>query len=105
MRASTGSKLARFIDAHQQDRRGAVVQRRGIPGGDAAVSRAKRRAQLGQLLLAGLRARLLIVSHESRRLFACGTLTGTISSRKRPAAIAAAALRWELAAKASGARG
>lgn len=31
----------------------------------------------------------------------CGTLTGTISSRKRPAAIAAAALRWELAAKAS----
>ncbi len=70
MRASTGSLLARFIDAHQQDRRGAVVQRRGIPGGDAAVSRAKRRAQLGQLLLAGLRARLLIVSHESRRLLA-----------------------------------
>ena len=56
-----------------------------LPGGDAAVSRAKRRAQLRQLLLAGLRARLLVVSPRMRGGFLpCGTLTGTISALKAP---------------------
>ncbi len=96
MRASTGSKLAR-IDAHQRDRRGAVVQRRGIPGGDAAVGR--RNAGRSWASCCSLVSRRGCSSSVTNRAaVALRTLTGTISSTA-PRRLAAAALRWELAAK------
>ncbi|MCY1291636.1 hypothetical protein D9M70_408330 [compost metagenome] len=64
--------LGRF-GAGQQQGAGAVVDARGVAGGDAAAL-AEGRAQLGQLLQGGVAARVLVLLDEFRRALALGNL-------------------------------
>ncbi len=99
-RARRQAMALRGIGRGDQHRARAVVHAGGIAGGDAAVG-LDDALQLGERLERGL-ARMLVPRDDGRiALSSTGSVTGTISSAMRPAAIAASARCWLRSAKAS----
>ncbi len=95
-----GAELLRARLGGDQRAGGAVVEGRGVAGGDRAAL-AEGRAQLRHLLQRGVGARALVGVDGDRLAAPFGASIGTISSAKIPASAAATARWWLRRPKAS----